>query len=462
MFRGLLLAQGSHVLTLKQSVDLGIKNNLAVRQSALLAENSEINLKQSKAGILPTIAANINHGSNQGRSIDPFTNSYIDQSILFGNYNLGASVILLNGGLIKNLIRQNQINYEAGKMEAKAAKDNLTLNIILSYLQVLSNQDLLKQANTQAELTTKQVERLETLNKEGAIVPAQLYDLKGQLANDQLTVINSTNQLEASKLALTQLMNIPFDPQLELTPVDIGSEVSLYSDQPATIFKTALGNFSQIQAAAFRVKLASAEIAVAKSGLYPQLSLSGGLSTNYSNAAARDILIDTKQVPSGDYVSVNGNQYPVITSKSNFNTQKIPYANQFANNYNTSVSINLHIPILNAFQARTRIALAKNDLRNYKYIEESQKNQLQQGIEQAYFNMTASLKRYNKLQEQVEDFIQSFKSAEIRFNNGVITQVDYLVAKNNLDRSRTNLITSRYEYLFQTKILDYFKGILVL
>ncbi|HKG70053.1 MAG TPA: TolC family protein, partial [Segetibacter sp.] len=131
---------------------------------------------------------------------------------------------------------------------------------------------------------------------------------------------------------------------------------------------------------------------------------------------------------------------------------------QFNNNYNTQVYLSIRVPILNGFNAKNRVALAKIDLKNAEAAAETVKTQLNQNIEQAYFNMTAAMEKYKTLQQQVRDFSESYKTAEVRFNAGVINQVDYLVAKNNVDRSNANLITAKYDYIFRLKILDYYQN----
>ena len=108
------------------------------------------------------------------------------------------------------------------------------------------------------------------------------------------------------------------------------------------------------------------------------------------------------------------------------------------------------------------MALAKNELKNTEYIAGTAKIQLKQNIEQAFFNMTGAYKRYTTLLQQVNDFTTAFKAAEVRYNEGVSTQIDYLIAKNNLDRANIYLISAKYDYIFQTKILDYYQGKLVL
>jgi len=450
------------IFTLKQSVDTAIANNLLVKQSDLQMQNAAINYKQAKDNRLPDLTANLNHGLNQGRSIDPFTNSYVSQNIGYGNYSLSSGVTLFNGLQIKNFIKQNSLGYDATKMELQNAKDNLTLNIILAYLQILNNEDLLAQSKNQVVLSKKQVERLEVLNKEGSIIPAQLYELKGQQANDELAVITYENAVQASKLSLTQLMNVPYDKNMEVERLTADNYAMNYEANPESIYQIAVSQLAQIKATELRKQSADKAVQVARGEFYPRIGLGGNIGTNYSSAAQNDIFLNSVQVPSGDFVTVSGSQLPVITTKSNFNSQKISYSNQFNNNYNTSVNLSIRVPILNAFRARNNVALAKNDLKNTEYIAETAKIQLKQSIEQAYINMSGSYKRYILLLQQVSDFAEAFRGAEARYNEGVSTQVDYLIAKTNVDRARINLISAKYDYIFQTKILDYYQGKLTL
>jgi outer membrane protein len=449
---------GEPVLSLKQSVEIAIKNNLQVKQSDLQAQTDYITLKQSKANQLPDGNAYIIHGLNQGRSIDPFSNSYINQNVTYGNYTLSSTVVLSNGAQLKNIVKQDELGLAASKMDLQLAKENLTLNVILAYLQVLNNEDLAEQSKNQMALTGKQVERLEILNKEGAIIPAQLYELKGQLANDQLAFINNQNAVESSKLTLSQLMNIPYNKNMRVERITADQYVISYKADADMIYQTAEKIYPQLKSADFRRQSAAAGVKVARGEFYPRISLNGNLNTNFSNAARRDILLNSIQAPSGDFVTVNGNQIPVITTKSNFNSQKINYIDQFRNNYGTSLSLNVRIPILNANQAKNRLTLAKITLQNTLYVEETEKIQLKQSIEQAYLNMSAANEKYKTLQQQVKDFEAAFTIAEVRFNEGVSNQVEYLIAKNNYDRSKINLIIALYDYVFRVKILDYYQG----
>lgn len=445
-------------LTLQQCVETGITNNLDVQQNNLRMQSDEINWKQAKLDQLPDLNGTANHGMNQGRSIDPFTNGYINQNVNYANYGLSTGIILFNGLSLQNTVKQSKLTYEASKMDWQQAKDNLTINIILAYLQVLSNEDVLAQSKRQADLSKQQVERLDLLNKQGAVAPSLLSDLRGQYANDQLGIINANNVLELAKLNLCQLMNIPFDTNMKLERLDAISFVEKYEATAGNIYQTALQQFAQIKAVDLRTQSAEKAVKVAKGRLFPTLSFGANANTNYSSAASQDIFSGISDISSTDYVTVSGTQYNVMKKVSNFNSEKIAYGKQLNNNLFTSVGVSLQIPIFNSFRQQNRIKQAQLTLKNNEIIAKTTKTQLQQSIEQAYINMSTASDRYKTLLEQVDAFTESFRAAEIRFNAGVGNSIDYLTAKNNLDRANVNLITAKYDYVLRTKVLDYYQG----
>lgn len=446
-------------LTLQQCIETGLTNNLDVLQSQLLMESDKINMRQARLNLLPDLNGSAAQTFSQGRSIDPYSNSPVTQGVSSSNFSLSSGVILFNGLSLQNTIRQNSLAYQASKMDWQQVKDNLTINIILAYMQVLSNEDQLAQANNQATLSAKQVERLDVQNKEGAIRPSDLSDLKGQYAADQLSVINIQNTLKTAKLSLCQLMNIPYTKDLALERIDAGALAAKYEDTPDKIYQTALQQLALIKAVDLRKQSAEKGVKVARGQLLPTLSFSASASTAYSSVALQNQYLNTVYVPTTDSTIVNNVKYPVYRFQDNFTPLvKIPYKDQLDNNIYTSYGFNLNIPIFNAFFQRNRIKQAKITLKNREFIAKTTKTQLQQSIEQAYINMTSASDRYKTLLEQVNAYTESFTAAETRFNSGLGNPIDYLTAKNNLDRANINLITAKYDYVLRTKILDYYQG----
>ncbi len=417
----------AQVYTLQQAIDTALANNIPVKQSGLLAQTARVNFNQSRLNLLPYVDADIVHGMYNGRSIDPSSNNYVNQNLNSANYQVNGGFVLFNGGNLQNTIKQNAAAYEASTMEWQQTRDNLVLNVILAYLQVLSNEDVVASATNQATVSQKQLERLDVLNKQGAIKPSEFYDLRGQLMNDQLSIVTARNLLESSKLALAQLMNQPYDPQMKLERIDVTEFLTSYANSSNDVYQNALQQFSLVKAVELRKKSFVYGSKAARNALFPRVSIGGGLNTNYSSIA---------QNASG----------------------KIPYNSQLRNNVSTSLGVGVNIPIFNRYQQRNRVKLADILVKNSELEEERTKVQLRQDIEQAHLNMTNAYERYKVLLDQVAAYTESFKAAEVRYNAGVGTSIDYLTAKDRVDRANINLISAKYDFVLRKKVLDYYNN----
>ena len=264
-----IFAKGQTVpLTLKDCIETALKNNISVQQSELLMKNAAVNYKQSKNNRLPNVSSVFNYGVNNGRSIDPFTNSYINQQLKSSDMTVQAGIPLFSGFQLKNTIKQNELSFSAATMEWQQKKDELTLQVILAYLQVLSSEDAIKLANQQAEVSHQQLERLGIINKEGATAPGNYSDMKGQYAGDRVNVVNAENDFAGNVLALTQLMNIPYNNTLQFDRVGVIEEVKEFTSVPEEIYALATQKLAAVKASELRIGSSTAAVKAATSALY--------------------------------------------------------------------------------------------------------------------------------------------------------------------------------------------------
>ena len=205
---------------------------------------------------MPNLNGNWGYGWNQGRAIDPFTNGYIDQRFSSSNIGLNAGIILFSGLQLQNLIRQTGYAYQASEMEWQQSKDKLTLDIILAYLTVLNAEDTWRIMSEQTEVTRKQVERLNILLEKGVIGSYMLSDMKGQLSGDEINTVNNYAALQTARLNLAQLMNIPYDKNMQLQRLSEGELLEMYPATALQVYETSLQNLAQIKAVDLRVKSA--------------------------------------------------------------------------------------------------------------------------------------------------------------------------------------------------------------
>ena len=427
LFIFITVSSQAQVMSLQQCIDTALAHNIDVRQKYLLMQSSEIDWHQSRSNILPNLGGLVYHGTSQGKSIDPSSNNYVNQNLNYANYQVSSSVTVFNGGNLQNAIKQYASAYEAAKMEWQQAKDKLVLDVILQYLTVLDDEEQIESSKKQAEISERQLERYKLLDRQGAIKPSDISDLKGQLMGEQLIVLNNQNVLESARLALAQLMNHPYSRDLEPEKINIEEFMTAYSRSADEVYETSLQQFSLVKAVELRKRQYNYALKSARGFLYPNLFIDGGLNTRYSSI---------EQNASG----------------------KVPYNSQLSNNLATFAEVGISIPIFNRSIYRNRVKQADIQYKTSELVEESTKLQLHQSIDKAYLDMTNAFQKYKLLIEQVAAFTESFKAAETRFNAGVGTSVDYLTAKDRLDQANFNLIAAKYDVVLRKKILDYYSG----
>ena len=445
-----------HEFSLEECIQLALDNNINLKRSNLQSETEKLNFRGTKSQVLPTLNGNYTYAFNKGRSIDPYSNDVIDRQFKFSNAGLRLSMQVFNGFELRNSIQRDRNNMEAAEAEREAAKQQLILDVTLAYFQVLNNRDLLDLSKLRLESTKQQANRIQTLYEQGEGNPADYTDIKGQLNNDQSAVIGAKNQLEQSKLNLAQLLNL--DVEVNVEEFQSLPEMQKYELSAVEVYSESIENLDVFDGQRLRISAAEENVALARSLYSPEISLFAQLNTNYSSLASLLNETGTQLVETGQFITIDGVNYAVQGNQSQFSQQNIPYLDQLENNLSSMAGVSVNIPILNGFRAKREVSLNKIQLEDARLELENIKNEYLQAIEQAYNDMDSAYENYFVLQEQVASYEESYRVNEIRFGNGVSNLVEYIIAKNNLDRSKVNLANAKYEFLMRTKILDYYRG----
>ena len=446
------------IFTLQQSIDTALKNNILVKQAGLNDDVAAINLKQSKNNMLPDLSGNFAYGFNQGRNVDPLTNNYINQQLNSSNVVFGTGIILYNGMRLQNQVKQNKTNKAAAEKALQYSKDDLVLKVIQAYLQIMSSKEVAKITTSQLDVTKNQLDRMAILVKEGVVGNYQYTDLEGQYASEEISMLDAGNSLQAAKLNICQLMNIEYDSSINFLAAPGSENISKYGKTVTEVYNTSLQNFALLKLEQLNVKSAEQGVAIARGSFAPTISFNANIGSNFSSLAKSLSPTTITEINTGNYVTLGGIKQPVLTSQQNYSFSKTGYFTQLSNNLGTFFGINVSLPLFTRFQTKTNVALAKKTLSNQQFELDKIEQQLKQDIEKAYLDMTTAFSRYEVLQRQVASFNESFRAAAIRYEAGSINSVEYLLVKNNLDRAVINHTISRYEYLFRTKLLDFYES----
>lgn len=448
--------QQEKTYTLDECIKIAIDNNLNLKSTKNTEQSAKINYQQSKMSLLPSVNGSYNLGVNNGRSIDPFTNDFINQQLTFSNANLSLNATIFNGFRLINSLKQQRLNTEAATLEVAQEKQNLILSVTLGYLQVLNAKDVLNLNKQRLVATNKQLKIQKDLYEEGRENPADYTDLLGQKSSDETNILSSEIALNNAKLSLSTLLNINSKVDVNIDSFLFNLDKYQYtSDQ---VFKDALEGLATFKARELRLESAKKGVSVAKAQYIPEISLFGGLSTNYSSAAETFTSTGTAVVETGDFVTINNQDIKVLTNQTSFSAQQINYLDQFDNNLNSVIGFSVSVPIFNGFRAKNNVALEKVRVEESLIALEQTQVEIKNAINQVHFDMEAAFARYQSLTKQVIAFQKSFKINETRFNNGVSNFLAYITSKNNLENAKINVSIAKYDYFLRVKVLEYYRG----
>jgi outer membrane protein len=449
-------AQETQSYTLQQCLDLAMKQNQTVLNSGYQVQSNDAFLQQARATALPSVSAYANQGISTGKSINPYTNAFINQEVGTGQYGVNASFTLFSGLSTINAIRQNALAYKAGKMDYAQAKIDISIQVLLAYLQILNSEELMNQALSQMAATQVQLDRLNTLQKHDAVSPSVLHDTRGQLANDKLSLINAQGAMVTAKLNMGQLINVTLAPETKFEKIDTSVEL-LAPATEANAYDGISRGMPAVKASELRTISTLKRVHAARGNLFPVLSLNGSLGSNYSSAALSQRLIGIYDEATGGYVNSGGTLLPVYESRNNYQSDKIGFNDQVRNNFNTYVGLSLQVPLFNGLKNKTQVEQAKVAHLQAAVQEKSTEVRYKSLVAQLINDLKNAYERYGVSLQQTSDYETSFKIATIKFEKGAITTFEYTTAKNNFDKASANLISARYEYLFKGKTLELYQ-----
>ena len=424
------LSSAQDIWSLEQCIQYALDNNIDVKLQKLNLERNENNLMESRGSFLPNVNGSASHRYSWGRNYSQITNDIRDAETVNQDFSLTSQVNVFTGFRNYNGLRQSQINILSAKEDIKNVENNVSLNIASTYLDILFNTENLANAKRQAAITKQQVSRMEKLVQAGSSPKGDLLQVKSQLANEELSIINAENNLNLSYLALKQSLLLPVDQEMVVaTAIDLNTDVLSLPTGTTAAVQNAFDNYPSIMSLNYQLSSSDKGILIAKGAALPTVSIGAGLVTSYSNR-----IVD------------------VLTN------EKVKFNDQVSDNFNKYLSFNLNVPIFSRFTTYTSISNAKINRSNTELQLEREKNTVRQNIERAYADAMAAFNKYNATQKSLESFEEAFRYAQQRFEVGLINAVDNNTAKNNLTKAQSDLLQSKYEYIFRLKILDFYQG----
>jgi outer membrane protein len=424
---------------LEKCISYAKENNISLKLQKLDAQTQANNTKQSKLDLLPTLNGSSTYYYNYGRTLNA-NNTYSDQNTKSSSPYLYTDLTLFNGRQKWNTLKQDQLDLLAYLQDVEKGKEDLALNITSYYLDILYKKELLQVAQEQLKVTQLQIKRSEILVEAGTIPKGTLMEQNAQASREDLDVVNAENSLDIALLDLAQLLDLEdiqnFDIQNPELPV-LNATKSMID--PESVFGNAITFRPEIKAAQYRLESSEKGLSIAKGQRAPSLSLYGYWGSYYSDDYS-------------EYGTDSDGSTVIVRQEMSLNDQL--RAREWK-----KFGFSLSIPIFNGGTVNRDISNAKISIDRSRLNMDNSKNTLRKEIQQAHVNAKAAMKKFFSSETAVSSTEEAFRYTEEKFNLGLLNSVDYNQEKNNLFKAKSDLLQAKYEYIFRTKILDFYNGI---
>lgn len=420
---------GQEIWSLEDCIRHAWDHNLTVKRKMVEVEQSRNSIAGSKADFAPSLNADFGHNLNWGRSVDlqnlEIIHNRLSQST---SASISASVYLLDGLSKLYTLKSERKSLDISIQEVENLKNEISISIVKGYLQILLSKEILSAAESNFESISEQRDRTRLLVEAGSQPYTSLLDIESQLASERVQLVTAQNQVSVSTLDLKQLLDLPYNEAFNVIAPDTDA-VSQYVPSDVDEIYAMASTLPVIRSAELSLEKGDIDLKKAKGQYYPKISLSGSYGTFYSSST----------------YAPDGSTYP--------------FFEQFRDNINPSVSIGLSIPIFNKLNVRTNVRNAEL-ARSSMEIDLLMKRQtLYKEIQTAVTEAETYFRKMEAAKANTEAMEESFRYVEEKFNAGALNGTDYIVAKTNLFKAKSEYIQAKYQYLFQLKIIDYYKGI---
>lgn len=422
-------AAAQEVITIQQAIENTLNNNLQIKKSRLSEDVAFENFRQSRLAIYPSLNAGLNQDMGWGRNNLGNTGIYENTQNYSFRPGASASVDIFNGFAKLNQIRQNKILLEVGKANTDKVKNDLILQVVTSYMDILYNRDRLKAARQQLEVANLQLKQQQELLDVGNKTLADIAETRALVATAELDVTTAENALSISLITLAQLMDIPSDTRYEVQApsIDTFTEPTMVFSAEQ-VYQQALNIYPDIKLAGLRTASAKKDIDISKGGYFPRVTLSGSY---------------------GSFYNYNYN----LSANENAH-----FWNQIKNNVSKGVGLGISIPIFNGLQTRITVKRAKINYMQYQVDEQLAKNNLNKIVYQAVADLKAARSTYESATKTFNARSEAFVVTEQRYNVGLVNSLDFNTSQTNRNKAEIDMIRAKYDLLFKAKVIDYYLG----
>ena len=447
--------------TLEECVQYAVQNNISIKQTELDSKTALIDKRGAIGNFLPSLNVNASHSWNIGLNQDITTGLLQNQTTQFTSAGANVGIDIYKGMQNQNTLRRANLSIVAAKYQLLKMQEDIALNVANAFLQVLFNKENLKVQKQQLGINEKQYARSEELVNAGSIPRGDLLDIKATVALNNQNVVSAENVLLISKLSLAQLLQLKdFENFDVVDDSDFRDENNILAQTPNAIYDKALEGRTELKIARTNLEIAEKNVVIAKGAYQPTLQGFYSFNSRVSYSDRVTGVAPNTANPTSILGFVEGTNQNVLSP--NFTRVlggPAPFFDQFSNNKGQSFGVQLSIPIFNGFSARNNVDRSKVSLERSKIAVEQQDLDLQRNVFTAFADAKGSLNANEAAVVALEARQVAYNYAKEKYDVGLMNSFDFNQSQTLLANAQSEVIRTKYDYIFKIKILEFYFGI---
>ncbi len=423
-FAQLSMSQEKRMLTVKEAIDLSIKNSKQLKASKARIDAAVAQVKEAEDNRLPNFNvsgsylrlsnANIDlkTQSNNSSGGSGNTNPKISQA-LYGIANLSYPIYA--GGRIKYGIESAKYLEEAAKLDADNDKESVILNTMNAYANLYKagvTIDVVRESLASSRQRDTAFSRLE---QNGLLARNDLLKTALQTSNIELSLLDAENNWRLANINMNLMLGSPENTELIIDTTTFQQDNSIKNIDEYE--QLAIQNRKDVQALSFRKKAAGTAIKSAKTEGYPTVALTGG------------------------YIAAYVPNFITITNAIN-------------------AGIGVQYNLASLWKTNTKLQQAKAREQELQANEEQLNDVIRLQVNQDYQNYLLSQKKIEVYQKALQQAAENFRITKNKYNNSLVTVTELLDADVALVQAKLNLSVSKADAIQAYNKLLYTTGLL--
>jgi outer membrane protein len=404
-----------------------VENSPGIRRAAYSYDTYKGEYANAVASFFPSLSVGSSAQYNFGRAVDPETNTYINTTTFNNNYEGTASLPLFRGGQLVNQWRLAKNNRQMGLNDIQKAKDDLALNTMEAFVNVVYYHGSVRFAAEKHEESRRNLVKVQRQEELGLKGKADVAQMEATAAGDEYLLAHQENLYAAAVLKLKEYMNYPYDSELMVDTASVAMDYAAINENIGEIFDYAGKNNPAALQADYLVKASRLKYLMTKGRLFPAISLSAGIYTSY---------------------------YENLMAE----TMPAPFRNQIRNNRGEYVTLSIRIPVLDGLTNMTDIRRARNNMRTAIEQQSEVMRQLETAIEQSVLDRNGFAKESIQMEKKLNADEIAYRLTLRRYEEGLVSSLDLRTSANILVESRANLLQRRLMYVLKSRQVEYYKG----